>query len=234
MKNIFLLVAVFFFSSCYNSKRGSGKIITAQRNTGSFNAIKVSNSIDVDVQQGNESVVTIEADDNIIAYIETKNNNGQLHIGLKSGANLLNATLKVHVICADLTKLSASASSEIITNGIFKCSNKLDVNASNSASIKAEIDAPLIVVEAHNSAEVKIKGKTKDITLTATNSADIDAQNLQAENATAKATNSGKIYLFASVSLSATATNSSDIFYTGGVTDVTKTEKNSGNVSAIK
>jgi hypothetical protein len=73
MKKYILFIAVITLAtSCYNGKRGSGNIITEKRNVSGFTMVNASSSIDIDVQQGAETSVIVEADDNLIKYIEPK------------------------------------------------------------------------------------------------------------------------------------------------------------------
>jgi len=66
MKQVLVFfVALMFLSSCHRIT-GSGNIISEKRVTGGFTGIKTSSGIDVELRMGDDSEVTVEADDNII------------------------------------------------------------------------------------------------------------------------------------------------------------------------
>ena len=71
---LFSLVILVFASGCREIAgrrvRGSGNIITENRNESGFNSIDVSGAIDVYVKQDSTTSVKVEADDNILEYIE--------------------------------------------------------------------------------------------------------------------------------------------------------------------
>jgi Putative auto-transporter adhesin, head GIN domain len=229
MKYIPFLALIIFASAC-SQIRGSGHIITETRSVNSFTAVKVSSSINVDVQQGSTASVIVEGDDNVVRFVKTTVENGKLRIGFESGHNFSNATINVHVTSPALNGFEASSSADITSNGQITSANKIEVDASSSASINLKLDAPLVDVSASSSSDVTIEGRSKEVISKANSSADIDLYGLLTETASAVASSSATIKVFASVKLNATASSSGDIVYTGGVKDVNKSVSSSGSV----
>ena len=232
MRNyLFIVASIVLFTACNGMRRGSGNIVSEKRNTGVFSEIKVSSSLEVDVQQGAETSVVVEADDNIIKFIETDVENGVLKIKLKNNHGISNATTKVHVTSSVYSGFSASSSSSITSKNIIANSTKINLKASSSSNIEIELDAPFVDIDASSSANITASGKAKNVKIDASSSSKIIANGLKAEIVDAKASSSSDIHLFASVSLKAKASSSAEIFYTGGVTMVDKSENSSGTVS---
>jgi hypothetical protein len=232
MKNFIFLVAIILAATaCNNGKRGSGNIITEKRNVSVFTKVSAATSIDVDVQQGEEVSVTVEADDNLMKYVETKVVNGELEIRLENISIWNDATIKVHVIAPKYDGFSASSSAELISKNTITSTGKISLDASSSANIDVEIDAPSVDVEASSSASITASGRTKEITVNANSSASVELFKLQAEIVNAEASSSADVSVFASVKINAKANSSGDIFYIGGATDVIKSESSSGKVS---
>lgn len=229
MKYIPIIALVLFTNAC-NQIKGSGHIITETRNVTAFASVKVSNSINVDVQQGSIASVIVEGDDNVVHYVKTTVENGKLKISLEGNHNFRNTSINVHVTSPALNGFEASSSADITGNTPITSANKIDVDASSSASINLKLDAPSVNVSASSSADVTIAGRTKEVTSKASSSADIDLYALQAEMASVSASSSATINVFASVKLNATANSSGDINYTGGVKDVVKSVSTSGSV----
>ncbi len=223
-------IAVLLFATACNQIKGSGHIITESRNVSPFTTVKVSNSINVDVQQGATAFVEVEGDDNVIKYVQTKVENGKLIIGYDGGHNFNSVTINIHVTSPVLNAFEASSSADITGNSQIVSASKIDVDASNSASINLKLDAPLVNVDASSSADITITGRAKEVSSKASSSADIDMFGLLAETATATASSSATINIFASVKLNATANSSGDINYTGGVKDINKSVSSSGSV----
>jgi hypothetical protein len=229
MKYIPFIAILFFAASCSQIK-GSGHIITETRNVNSFTAVKVSNSINVDVQQGSTASVIVEGDDNVVRYVKAVVENGKLKIGLEGNHNFRNATINVHVTSPALNGFEASSSADITGNGQITSANKIEVDASSSASIHLKLDAPSVDVSASSSADITIEGRSKEVTSKASSSSEIDLFGLLAETASAEASSSATINIFASVKLNAKANSSGDVNYTGGVKDINKNVSSSGSV----
>lgn len=224
-----LLVAIFTLASC-NQTTGSGNIVTETRKTGSFDAVSVGGGFDVEIKIGDMPSVVVEADDNIIKYIETKVSGSTLKIRTEDLHSYSNVHMKVIVTAPAINSISASASAEVIADDIIKSSGKLKFHASSSASIKAEVDAPEVESEANSSATITLTGKTKIHKSEASSSANIEAFGLLSENTTAGVSSSADIQVHASVNLNARASSSGSVEYKGAAT-VTKSENSSGSVS---
>ncbi len=231
MKYISIIAIIILATSCHNGKRGSGNIITETRNVSTFTSVNASTSIDVDVQQGAETSVIVEADDNLIKYIETTVVGNELKIRLKNISIWNQATIKVHVIAPKYEGFTASASAEITGKNTVTSTSKIKLKASSSANINVEVDAPSVDVDASSSADITVSGRTKEVMVDANSSALVELSKLQAETATAEASSSADVTIYASVKINAKANSSGDIKYTGGATDVVKSESSSGSVT---
>ena len=230
MKHFFILLCTVFTLVSCDQTTGSGNIVTETRNTGSFDAISVGGSFDVEVKMGDATSVIVEADDNIMKYIETKVSGNTLKISTEGLHSFSDVHMKVYVTVPVLTAVSASASAEVVGENILTNADKLVFKASSSASIKAEVNAPDIVTDANSSASITLRGKTKNHKTEASSSAEINAFELLTENTTANVSSSANIEVHASVSLNAHASSSGSVEYKGAAT-VTKSENSSGTVS---
>ncbi len=230
-KYILFIAIVILATSCYRGKKGSGNIITETRNVSAFTKVNVSSSIDVDVQQGTQTEVVVEADDNLIKYIETTVVGNELKIRLKNISIWNHATIKVHVTAPQFDGFNANASAEIVGKNTITSTNKINIGASSSAKIDLQLDAPSVSVNASSSADISASGRTKEVEVDANSSAAVKLYNLKAETATVAASSSADVSIFASIKINAKANSSGSIKYTGGATDVVKTENSSGSVS---
>jgi hypothetical protein len=225
---IFAISSIALYS-CGPAINGSGKITTEKRNTGNFTGVSTSSSIDVEVKIGNTYEVVVEADDNVLQYVSTEVVDGVLKVRCKDNISLRNADVTVHVTAPTLEKLKASSSGSIVVEGILANDNKIEIDASSSATIEATVDAPQIDADANSSAEIKLKGRTQTFRAEVSSSGDIEANELLSETTIAQATSSGTANVHASVKLNGQATSSGTIRYRGTPT-VSKAESSSGSV----
>ena len=226
-------IAIIFFTlvtltSCRYTT-GSGNIINETRAVGNFDGIVVGGGFDVEVKIGPVASVVVEADDNIIKYIETTVSGNTLKIRTQDLNNYSDVHMKVYVTATSLSNLKASASAEVVVTDIITSDNKLTFRASSSASIKAEVNAPEIETDASSSATINLSGKTKTYKAEASSSGDIKSFDLLSENTTANVSSSGSIQVHASVNLNAKASSSGSIAYKGDA-NVNKSISSSGSV----
>lgn len=220
-----LFVFVTFLSSCGRTITGSGNIISEKRNTENFVGVEAATSLTVKLKQGDQNSVTVEADDNVMRYVRTRVKGNVLVIDFDHNGSLSNVTVVVTVTAPRFTKIEASAAA-VIEAAHPLTGDKISIEASSSASITAEIDAPEVNVEASSAATVRLKGKTRNLDVDASSSAAVDATNLMAENVKADASSAASIRTFASTNLDADASSGASIRYTGG--GKVKQDANSG------
>jgi hypothetical protein len=225
---LILLFTIFTLASC-DLTTGSGNIVTENRKTGSFDAISVGGSFEVEIKTGDVISVVVEADDNIMEYIETKVSGNILKINTEDLHNYSDVHMKIYITMPSLSSIKASGSAEVVADNILTNTSKITFKASGSSSIKANVDAPEIETDASGSATIILTGKTKTHKAEASSSADIRAFGLLSENTTANVSSSANIEVHASVTLNARASSSGSIEYKGAAT-VTKSESSSGSV----
>ena len=225
---IFLFTAVILLNSC-NYTTGSGNIITEKRNTGNFSGISVGGSFDVEVKIGPVAEVTVEADDNVIKFVQTTVSGNTLKIRTEGLHSMNNVHLKVYITVPELSNIKASASADVKVLDVIKGDGKLSFDASSSADIEAEVDAPEVGAEASSSGSVTLSGKTKNYTARVSSSGDIKSFELLTENTDVSANSSGSAQVHASISLTANASSSGDITYRGAA-NVKKNVSSSGSV----
>ena len=229
MKQIcILLLAILALSSC-DHKSGSGNLTTQTRTVANFDDLTVSGGFDVEVKIGPVISVVVEADDNIIKYIETSVSGSTLRIRTEDMNSYSDVHMKVFITVPSLNSIKASASAEVEVSGIITGQNRLVFKANSSASITAAVNAPEVETEASSSGTLNLSGRTKSHKAGASSSGDINAFDLLSENTIANASSSASIYVHASVSLEARASSSGSVEYKGAAT-VQKTESSSGSV----
>lgn len=225
---LILLFTILTLTSC-DQTTGSGNIVTETRKTGSFEGISVGGSFEVEIKTGELLSVVVEADDNIMKYIQTRVSGNTLKINTEDLHNYSDVHMKVYVTVPSLKSISASGSAEVVANDILTSSSKLTFKASSSSGINAEVNAPEVKSEASSSATISLRGKTKNYDAQASSSANINSFELLSENTTAKVSSSAEIQVHASVNLNAKASSSGYIKYKGAAT-VSKSESSSGSV----
>ena len=101
------------------SVKGSGNVISEDRDISGFSKIYISGSGNLFIEQGSEESMTIEAEDNIIPLIITEVSGDTLTIRLKKGTNLsITKEINYYLSLKDLSAVSKSGSANISCPGL--------------------------------------------------------------------------------------------------------------------
>ncbi len=221
MKKIFLFVlsAIVLFSSCRfvtgKRVRGNGNLKTEERSLGNFDGVASHGSFNVYVSSGNQSV-KIEAEENLLPYIETYVDGSVLHVETKENFWLRpSREVKIFISSPAFKSIHSYGSGDIIGQSKITDSSKLKLGVSGSANIKMDVDAPEIDAEINGSGDIDLKGETKSFKTEIRGSGNVRAMDLKSEDASLKIYGSGDADVFASVKLDVHIAGSGDVRYKG-------------------
>ena len=86
MKTIFVLllsaISLNTFAT-WETIKGNGNLKKEKRNASGYTGIELQGSMDVQIDYGSSNSITVEADENLLPYIETEVENGNLKIRQK-------------------------------------------------------------------------------------------------------------------------------------------------------
>ena len=227
-KILFAILSLIMLFSCVQ-KRGSGNIITQNKSTGPFTALNVAGNFEVEIAHAATESVRIQADDNLLKYIDVKVTGGELKIRLNE-INTSNAHLKIFITAPEINKIKASASADILVRDVLKSGAEISMEVSSGADIKAALDAPAIKATASSGGEVNLSGRTKDFTATSSSGSSINAKELLSENSTVNVSSGASAHVYASMNLDANASSGGNISYRGAAASIKKSESSGGDV----
>ncbi len=229
---IAILMALFFSYCVFDlnlgrGKMGNGVVATETRTVSEdFYEVSASEGLDVFVTQGDAYSIEVEADENIADLIGTDIRNGKLKV--HTYENIGRATKRIHVTLPEVTGLSASSGADLVTRNVIR-TNRITLDASSGADIKASLVADEVDVDASSGADVRIEGEAEMMRADASSGAGIRAKELSVRVCYADASSGADIDVNVSKSLIAEASSGADISYTGNPT-VEKNKSYSGRV----
>jgi len=112
---ISLLIVLFTSAFCsFDHIKGSGRVVSKDYPIEHFKALEVSGYFDVELNQTGKESLKIEADDNLMQYIETKVENETLQIRIKDHIEIgRSKKMKIHLSFADLHKIEVSGAATL-------------------------------------------------------------------------------------------------------------------------
>ena len=235
--SLFVITPIILLASCRfitgQRIRGNGKVNTETRTTGGFNSVASHGSFNVYVSNGSQSL-KIEAEENLLPYINTYVEDSVLHIETKADFWLRpSRKVKIYISCPEFESIRSYGSGDIISESKISNSTKLELKVNGSADIKMDVDAPEINTETNGSGDIDLRGETKSLRAEIHGSGNIKAMEMNSDNATIKIYGSGDADVFAGVKLDVRIAGSGDVHYKGNA-QVSSNIAGSGTVRKIE
>ena len=235
-----ILSAALLFSGCegadfvFNSVsvHGSGKVISENRSIRGIHEVELSGVGELNLHQGKEESLTVEAEDNLMPRIRTDVEGGRLRIGVERGFSLRpTTTIRYTLVVRDLTSLELSGSGKVVS-GALRCSN-LAVHLPGSGEIQIDqLDADNLDVGISGSGDIRIPGRVNHQTVRISGSGHYDGKELDSQSTEISISGSGDSTLWARDSLTAHISGSGDVAYYGSPR-VSKSISGSGEVRSL-
>jgi len=233
---VFILLSFILFSSCDfgggERVKGNSNIQTQERPISSFSRVEVHGSMKVNVSQGDERKVMIEADENLIALIETIQDGNRLVIRSKEGYHLdPTGDMRVYITAPLYESIEVSGACDLIGQTRINNSEKMKLHVSGAGEIRMEVDAPEIEAHISGSGSVNLKGETKNFDLDLSGAANARCYELLAENTTVSISGAGDAEVYASVKLDAQVSGAGEVKYKGDAKEVKQNVSGAGSVN---
>jgi hypothetical protein len=229
-----LIISIISISACgYLGKRvvGNGHIKTEERPVSAFKHVDAGGNIKLVVVQGNLKPIILEGDENILPFIEVKQDGDQINIETKHGYNLSPShDLIITVTSPDYRSIDVSGSSDITGQNKITSTEELELHASGAGDIKMEVDAPKITAGISGSGSITLKGETKDAELNLSGAGHAYCFDLFSETAAVEISGAGSAEVNASVKLTASVSGAGNIRYKGNPT-ISQEISGAGSVS---
>jgi hypothetical protein len=235
IRSAWFLAFVLLIASCdgITGKRvhGNGNIKTEDRQVSSFKRVEVGGAAKVLVSQGDHSGVKIETDENLLQYMEVRQEGDKIFIHERRGFNLKpTREIRIYVTAPVFNSIDASGACDIIGETKITNPENLDLHVSGAGDIKMEIDAPSLSAEVTGSGSINLKGQTKDVSLDLTGAANAHCYDLQAENTKVEISGAGDAEVYASVKLDAEVSGAGSVKYKGNASNVSQHVSGAGSV----
>lgn len=228
-KIIVSTLASLLLFSC-QIEQGSANVITQTREvTESFDKISVSDGIDVILTQSQTASIQVEADDNLINHIRTNIAGGTLYIEVKK-QGLMDFTEKnVRVTLPSLTKISASAGSDVKSTNEFRA-EVLDLSASAGSEIEVSTSADRITAVCSSGSEIALTGMALYFEGQASSGSKIKASRLLCNEVTASASSGSDIDVHPIKELRATASSGASVDYYKNPERISQNSSSGGSI----
>ena len=247
-----LILLALTLSAC-SVVRGSGAVVSETREVSGFTKVLLAGSGEVILTQGDEESLQVEAEDNLLAYLNSEVHNGTLVLGAQAGFRMISLwptkPIKYYVTVKDIEAITLAGSGDIFTEKVE--TSRLDVNLYGSGNIRLdELVAQDVEVSLTGSGSIQVGALTADEVTTTisgsgacvleggaaqqklriTGSGDYQAKELESRAAEVTVSGSGSSTVWVTESLQVQITGSGDVSYYGSP-QVNERVTGSGSVS---
>lgn len=212
--------------------RGSGTLKTEERSVSGFDRISLSGMGDLNVVQGDEEKLTIEAEDNLLQYITTEVRGSELQIGIKDGTNIL-PTRGIHfeLRVKNLSAVSVSGAGNLKMDSLK--SNDLDLTVSGAGNVDIKnLDVTGVNVKSSGTGNFTLAGKTQTQNITISGAGNYRAGDLESNIADLSVSGAGNSTLWVKEKLTVKISGFGRVEYYGDPT-VTQDISGGGSVKSL-
>lgn len=193
--------------------KGNGNIKTQDRNVSGFTGLDVSGGFEVQVTQGNNEGLRIEADENLLDNIKTEVRNGVLHIYNEGNITTKNS-MKAYVTVKELNSLDISGGVKVTGRSTFK-PKAFKMDLSGASNIKLDLVTERLVADMSGASKIALTGRADVLLLNMSGASDVNAEDLEAKDVKVEASGASKVRVFAKESLAIDASGASQVRYKG-------------------
>lgn len=198
--------------------KGNGRITTENRSLSNYDKISVAGAFDVNLVKGKEGAISIEAEENLMEYIETEVENGHLKIHPKKGYQLRSTkTIVITVPFKTLEAVSLAGSGNVSSKDVLN-STDLDLSLAGSGELDLAVSTKKLTSKIAGSGNIKLSGNTDEFNCEIAGSGNIEAYDLKATVSHINIAGSGNVKVHAVSEIHAKIVGSGDVIYTGNPT----------------
>lgn len=215
---IILVAIVLFFITLRielsrDAHKGSGQIVTEERTLIGFTEIEARGNLVIHLEQSDNNAVTIETDDNLIEFIETRVRRGRLQIRITEPVHS-NSRINLYVQFEDLYDIEGNAGSHFISKSGIQ-GEVLTKDLSSGAKSTMSLFYDELNLKLKSGAFSKLSGMVPNFSVEASSGSILDGRQLTTEVCDARSKSGAEITVYVTESLTANASSGGFINYFG-------------------
>lgn len=236
MKTFISILALFIIGTNLNAQvftkkiTGNGKYITENRSLSVYNKIDVAGSFEVKLVKGKEGAISINADENLMEYIETEIENNHLKIQPKKGYQLRSTkTIVITVSFETIDAISLAGSGNVSSADELNATD-LNLNLAGSGEINLPVSTKNLTSHIAGSGNLKLSGNADVFRSEIAGSGNLEGDDLKAIISHVNIAGSGNVKIHAVSEIHANIAGSGNVIYSGNPTIEKSKSVGSGSI----
>ncbi len=235
MRNVILPIIITFgaltvLPGCFDGfgLRGSGEVITVQRDTRPFDKVTLNGKGELFITQDDETSLRIEAEDNIIEVMYTKFDDGELEIGFDERLGKTKP-IRIFLSSPNYREIHVNGAGNIRGNTVIKGS-KLDLSVSGAGEIEAEVDVKLLNCDISGAGDAELTGRAFEHDFSISGAGDLEAYGLITDKTKIDISGAGNAKVNVSDHLSVEISGAGGVYYKGNPNTIDKDVSGAGTL----
>lgn len=229
---LFLFMLFVFQATCVNGQsevKGSGYILTQQRETPIYNSIEINGTFSVFISPDELRQVVVEADNNLFPYIKTEVKNDTLRIYVEDSVYIKKyAAMNIFLSVPHISKIRATSGARLDGSPHIWKNTQTDIEAIDNAEVKWHTVTQILNVTGRDEANIKLKGNTGLLNIVLEQKSELDASELKAQEAEIDISNQSKAVIEVSDKIKYSLSQKSKLKYIGAP-NISKAQVSSGS-----
>ena len=232
---IFILLSVCVLLQACGSgvhETGSGTATEETRNVGAFNNLNIEGDYEIVLQEGTNPLVTVQTDENLHQYIETRLDGNTLVIRDLEKIEPTETT-RLIITYQKIEEIKLGGSAKVSNRGVLKAKD-LDLRIDGAAVIDLALQAEELEVKIAGAGVVTLSGEVNKQTVALSGAGNLDSYELKSKECTIELSGIGSAQVFASSSLNAEVSGVGNIRFKGDPRNIKREVSGLGDIEASK
>jgi hypothetical protein len=176
-----------------NEIRGSGKVVTENRDVSDISSVDLAMTGTLHITMGDKETLTVEAEDNLMGYIQTDVSFGRLVIKTKQGTDLQpTQPINYELTVTKLSAINISSDGDIESKDLSSDSFSIAISSSGNLTVSS-LDCTSLQIKTSSSGNTEIGNLSADSnSITISSSGNIDIKNGQVQQQNIHISSSGE------------------------------------------
>jgi hypothetical protein len=200
------------------SEKGSGRVITENRQVAGIESIEISFPAEVIIRQGEVESVTIEAEDNVVANIDTQVVNGMLKIERMRGAPVwvINSRpVEITVVVKDLSELDFGGAGSVKLEALNTDHLKVTMDGAGSLELN-QLQVKTLQIKMSGVGNLTVGGSADSLSVSMDGLGSFNAGNLHCKTADVSLNGLGNVTVWVDEDLTVDMNGLGSVGYFGG------------------
>ncbi len=216
---IFIFLLVFSTGPTLQAQKrnvkGSGDVKTEQRSVSAFNKIKASGMFSIYLTQGNNESLEVEADDNLLTFIETEVRNNTLYISFNNRMDLKKwEKMNIYLEAKAIEEIQLSGMCNLEGQGTLESEN-LVLSHSGMGTSSLEVIGKTLEIRNSGMGEVELRGSIGELDIHNAGMGKVNTEELSAQYVKVNNCGMGNAQVYASEELSISNSGMGKVKYSG-------------------